>query len=607
MAINSQNGSTLLTSGFFPPVRVATTGGNLILSGLQIIDGVALAPGDRVLVKDQTDPTTNGIYSASTGVWPRSSDASGNQQFFDGMATLVAQGAANAATIFICTCADDPVTIGASLLTFASQSALATAGQQATSTTSLAVGTGAKTLAIQAGKSFLATQWVLIYETATPANAMLAQVTSYSGTALVVSVSAIGGSGTHADWTVVLANSVAAAGLQPPLGSGNVTGPGSSTAGHVPTFADTTGKLLQDSGIALGTLAGRTALLYGDAGTATIPQSALSPGAAPLPFVAAQPADNLRLSNDSTNPTRDVGVSPGRVRDDSDATNLQLAGAMVKRLDQIWAAGGVAGGPVGALDTGSRAASKTYHWYLIGNLGQSVTSVSRTSNVATLTVAAHGLGVGGTVRAFGIGSGFDAVAVITAVTTNTISYANTGSNVGATAAAGFADGFDILASLNYNSPALPSGWTVKQCLGSTLTDSTPNNLAFTQFADVFVWSTFKADVIQTPGNLNLTAAVLETMSLPQGVSVEGIFNATIFDSSSGAVDLLISDPAIADQVPAATNGLSTARCTNTAACVQARCFSDVLGRIRLRTSSSPSDGACWVSTRGWRDPRRRLF
>src|SRR5215831_21340737 len=51
---------------------------------------------------------------------------------------------------------------------------------------------------------------------------------------------------------IVLTNSAAAAGYQPPVGSGNVTGPGSSTAGHVATFADGTGKMLQDGGTLVG-------------------------------------------------------------------------------------------------------------------------------------------------------------------------------------------------------------------------------------------------------------------------------------------------------------------------------------------------------------------
>ena len=42
------------------PVLVATTA-NITLSGLQTIDGVALAEGDRVLVKSQSTTANNGI------------------------------------------------------------------------------------------------------------------------------------------------------------------------------------------------------------------------------------------------------------------------------------------------------------------------------------------------------------------------------------------------------------------------------------------------------------------------------------------------------------------------------------------------------------------
>src|SRR6056300_1354726 len=42
-------------------VKVATTG-NIALSGTQTVDGVALSVGDRILVKDQTTASENGIY-----------------------------------------------------------------------------------------------------------------------------------------------------------------------------------------------------------------------------------------------------------------------------------------------------------------------------------------------------------------------------------------------------------------------------------------------------------------------------------------------------------------------------------------------------------------
>jgi hypothetical protein len=58
-------------------VRAATTplGGNVTLTGAQTIDGVALSSGDRVLVKNQTLPAQNGIYTVAVGSWARSFDA----------------------------------------------------------------------------------------------------------------------------------------------------------------------------------------------------------------------------------------------------------------------------------------------------------------------------------------------------------------------------------------------------------------------------------------------------------------------------------------------------------------------------------------------------
>lgn len=55
-------------------VRVATTA-NITLSGTQTIDGIAVVAGDRVLVKNQTTQSQNGIYVVAAGAWSRSTDA----------------------------------------------------------------------------------------------------------------------------------------------------------------------------------------------------------------------------------------------------------------------------------------------------------------------------------------------------------------------------------------------------------------------------------------------------------------------------------------------------------------------------------------------------
>lgn len=55
-------------------VRVATTA-NITLSGIQTIEGVALNVDDRVLVKNQSTQSQNGIYLVKAGAWVRTTDA----------------------------------------------------------------------------------------------------------------------------------------------------------------------------------------------------------------------------------------------------------------------------------------------------------------------------------------------------------------------------------------------------------------------------------------------------------------------------------------------------------------------------------------------------
>lgn len=73
-----------------------------------------------------------------------------------------------------------------------------------TSTTSLTIGAGNKSLTIQTGKAFYSGQMVAIAYTTTPYNRMVGTVSTYDSTtgALVVAVTDTYGSGTYAAWTV---------------------------------------------------------------------------------------------------------------------------------------------------------------------------------------------------------------------------------------------------------------------------------------------------------------------------------------------------------------------------------------------------------------------
>jgi hypothetical protein len=102
-------------------VRAATTG-NRNLSELEngeVIDGVTLATGDRVLVKNQSTGSENGIYVVkASGAPDRALDANSNADVTSGMFTFVEQGTVNGNSGWVLT-TDNPITLETTALTFA--------------------------------------------------------------------------------------------------------------------------------------------------------------------------------------------------------------------------------------------------------------------------------------------------------------------------------------------------------------------------------------------------------------------------------------------------------------------------------------------------------
>lgn len=101
---------------FKVPCRVATTA-NITLSGLQTIDGVTVVADDRVLVKDQTTASQNGIYRADTSTWQRDYDWDGSFDVKKGTLVYVTSGTTNKGFWAVTT--DDPITIGTSSVAIA--------------------------------------------------------------------------------------------------------------------------------------------------------------------------------------------------------------------------------------------------------------------------------------------------------------------------------------------------------------------------------------------------------------------------------------------------------------------------------------------------------
>lgn len=105
-------------------VRVATTGA-IALTATQTIDGVALAVGDRVLVKDQADAKQNGIYLVAAQAWTRTTDAATGTDLTAGARVYVEEGTANGTRVWYLA-TTGAITLGTTLLQFKDEHPAAT-------------------------------------------------------------------------------------------------------------------------------------------------------------------------------------------------------------------------------------------------------------------------------------------------------------------------------------------------------------------------------------------------------------------------------------------------------------------------------------------------
>lgn len=109
-----EDNSAVTSLGPKASVRAATTG-NIVLSGLQTIDGVSIAADDRVLVKNQTTASENGPYLAKSGAWTRATDMDEDAEA-TGFSVKVREGTVNGKKDFGLTTDGEP-TLGTTSLT----------------------------------------------------------------------------------------------------------------------------------------------------------------------------------------------------------------------------------------------------------------------------------------------------------------------------------------------------------------------------------------------------------------------------------------------------------------------------------------------------------
>ena len=108
---------------FKASVRVATTAALTLASAFEngdTVDGVVLATGNRILIKNQASSIANGIYTVnSSGAPTRATDADTNTEVTSGMFCFVTEGTTNGDTGWVLTTNDADINVGVAGLDFA--------------------------------------------------------------------------------------------------------------------------------------------------------------------------------------------------------------------------------------------------------------------------------------------------------------------------------------------------------------------------------------------------------------------------------------------------------------------------------------------------------
>lgn len=164
-------------------VRAATTVAGTLSTSFEntdVIDGVTLSTGDRILIKNQAAGAENGIYTVNaSGAPTRATDADSSSEVTGGMYTFVEEGTTNADTGWVMT-NNGAITLGTTALAFTqfSGAGAITAGDglTQTGTTINAVGT-ANRIVVAADSIDIGTDVVTLTGTQTLTNKTLTSPT----------------------------------------------------------------------------------------------------------------------------------------------------------------------------------------------------------------------------------------------------------------------------------------------------------------------------------------------------------------------------------------------------------------------------------------------
>lgn len=388
------------------------------------------------------------------------------------------------------------------------------------------------------------------------------------------------------------------------------------TGGTTSPSDNTITTVLDFLGSTQGTILYRNASGWVTLGPGTSGQSVVSRGPSTNPVfdtpVVRSYIAGLKVSTAGSSAT--VTIAPGQAADTTNAVMITLA-ASLNKTTSAWAVGS----GNGSLDEGTIANSKWYRHYLIrrpdtGVVDELCSLAPNTSSTITVTIASPGV-VTWTAHGLQVGAGVvftTTGALPTGITAGTRYYVSTVVSpdtfqISATIGGGAVNTTGSQSGVHTatSAPALPTNYTQYRDIGSWKTDGSAQWVAVLQDGPYFRLLTSILDVTTTnPG----TSAVLRNLaSVPTGINVFAIFNASIYDTASAGYAAYISDPGVVDQTPSLTLAplinLGTSIAANSPASAQLTIRTDTSGRVRTRSPTSAATTTFEIATLGWTDNR----
>ncbi len=562
-------------TAFKTPCKAATTAA-ITLSGEQTVDSVAVVTGDRVLVKNQSTASTNGIYVVDTGSWTRDLDFDGTNDFRCGTLVFVTNGSTNGAGLFQLTSAD-PLTIDSSSLSFTKIATLS-----ASSVTQVNVQNGQFfEVGSIAGTNTITGTTVGTAPSANghgqfiffvPANTNTGAATFnrdslgalnifYNGAALIggelvqnipallfedgtqYQLIATASSDTNYR-TMGSVTAAATLNLDTAKPYSQVTGTTGVTAvtlgngrvrflefaGSV-QFTASASLILNNGGSNVTTAAGDTAIAFGESGGVVriVFTRASGNTVSGSSLVVRSQLAGLTMSTAGSSAT--LTVAAGQATDSTNVQSMSLGSSMAKTTS-AWSSGTGNGG----LDTGAIGTSTWYHWYLIYRPDTGVA--------------------------------------------------------------------DIIFSLSASTPTLPANYTYYRRIGAAKTNGSSQWILFKQYGDEFYWDVPLQDInASNPG----TSAVLRTLTVPTGLNLPVIINANVRMGTSTTIHVLITNPDETDSTP--SSSLYTIRVNSGSGAITGnssnRFITNTSAQIRSRFDTSSTNDEIGILTYGWVDRRGR--